>query len=131
MFKIYNMKRIKKYFFLIITGIAIQSCTYDFIKEAEPVDPGTPVSFSQQILPIFTNNNNCTACHKPGSTSPDLTAANAYSAINNLINTGTPASSRIYTFPEPSSGTHNWKKYTESQAQLILLWITQGALNNQ
>jgi len=121
---------IKKLFFLFIIGITIQSCNYDFIKEAEPVDPGSNVSFSQQILPIFNSNNNCTACHKPGSTSPDLTAANAYSSVGSLINTSTPASSRLYTFPEPSTGTHNWKKYTASQAQLILLWITQGALNN-
>lgn len=128
-----NMKRIKKFIFLVIAGIAVYSCTYDFIKEdTTPINPGTPVSFSQQILPIFTNNNNCTSCHKPGGQNPDYTAANAYTSImnNNVVNLASPASSPLYTVPDPATGTHSWKKYTATQAQLILLWIQQGAKNN-
>lgn len=127
------MKRIKKLIFLIITGIAISSCTYDFIKEdTTPIDPNAQVSFSQQILPIFNTNNNCTSCHKPGATSPDYTAANAFASImnNSVVNTAAPASSLLYTVPAPTTGTHTWKKYTANQAQLILLWIQQGAKNN-
>lgn len=127
------MKRIKKLIFLIIVGIAVSSCAYDFIKEdTTPIDPNAQVSFSQQILPIFNNNNNCTSCHKPGQTSPDYTAANAYSSImnNNVVNTAEPASSLLYTIPAPTTSTHTWKKYTATQAQLILLWIQQGAKNN-
>jgi hypothetical protein len=127
------MKRIKKLIFLIIAGIAVSSCAYDFIKEdTTPIDPNAQVSFSQQILPIFNNNNNCTSCHKPGQTSPDYTAANAYSSImnNNVVNTAAPASSPLYTIPAPTTSTHTWKKYTATQAQLILLWIQQGAKNN-
>ena len=117
----------------MIAGIAVSSCTYDFIKEdTTPISPDTQVSFSQQILPIFNNNNNCTSCHKPGGTSPDYTAANAYASImsNSVVNTAAPASSPLYTFPAPTTSTHTWKKYTATQAQLILLWIQQGAKNN-
>ena len=127
------MKRIKKFIFFIIVGMAVSSCTYDFIKEdTTPVNPDIQVSFSQQILPIFNTNNNCTSCHKPGGTSPDYTAANAFASIMsaNVVNTAAPASSPLYAVPSPTTGTHTWKKYTAAQAQLILLWIQQGAKNN-
>jgi len=127
------MKKNKSLIFLIITGIAVFSCTYDFIKEAAtPINPGAPVSFSQQILPIFNNNNNCTSCHKPGGQKPDYTIANAYNSIlnNNVVNLAVPASSPFYKVPNPTTNTHTWKKYTANQAQLVLIWIQQGAQNN-
>lgn len=127
------MKRIKKFIFLIVAGIAASSCTYDFIKEdTNPINPGTQVSFSQQISPIFNNNNNCISCHKPGATSPDFTAPNTYTSImnSNIVNLAEPASSPLYAVPSPTTGSHAWKKYTATQAQLILLWIQQGAKNN-
>lgn len=106
------------------------SCEYEFI-EVEEVDINEPVSFSEDILPIFTSNDNCTACHKPGQTSPDLTPGAAYNSIvPNLINTTDPSTSKIYQYPNPSSATHGFKKYTQVQAGKVLAWITQGAENN-
>lgn len=126
-----KMKRSQTIIFLFLFSVAVVSCTYDFIKKAEPVNPSTPVSFATQILPIFSTDA-CTGCHKPGGQTPDYTAANAYASIisNNVVNTATPASSLLYTVPNPSTSGHTWSKYTEAQAQLILLWIQQGALNN-
>lgn len=106
------------------------SCEYEFIQ-VEDVDPNTPVSFSSDIVPIFTTGNNCTGCHKPGATSPDFTAGSAYNSIvPNLINSENPEESKIYKYPNPSTSTHNFRKYTQTQASLILNWIKQGALNN-
>jgi len=125
------MKRSQKFLILLFLSAAVFSCTYDFIKKAEPINPSTPVSFATQILPIFTSDG-CTGCHKPGGQTPDYTIPNTYSSImsNNVVNTTTPESSLLYTVPNPTTSGHTWTKLTSSQAQLILLWIQQGALNN-
>lgn len=89
------------------------------------------VSFATQVAPIFSTGDKCTSCHKPGGTAPDLSAANAFSAIvPGLINTGTPDQSIIYSFPAPTTTTHTWKKYTAGDAAIILAWINAGAKNN-
>jgi hypothetical protein len=103
------------------------SCEYEFIEIDEP-DPDVTISFSEQIAPIFSNSN-CTGCHRPGATSPDLTAANAYNSIvPGLVDLDTPENSKIYSIPGPS-GSHI-QKYNLAQAALILEWIRQGAENN-
>jgi hypothetical protein len=124
------MKKTKIYFLLVLFGLLLNACKYDFIvpEELPPIDTTVPVSFSTQIVPIFANS--CVSCHKTGGQAPDLTSANAYNSIKtmNLVNTTTPESSIIYAFPGSSS--HSWKGYTASEAQLVLTWIKQGALNN-
>jgi hypothetical protein len=127
------MKKSNIYFLLLVIGLLLNACTYDFIAEEElpPVDPNVDVLFSTQIVPIFTSN--CVSCHKAGGQAPDLTAANAYNSIKsmNLANTTSPATSVIYTEPNPANASvHNWKKYSAADAQLVLTWIQQGAKNN-
>lgn len=116
----------------LFAAVLLSSCQYEFIEPDRPViDPEVPVKFAEQIVPIFTGGNNCTSCHKTGSTPPDLTADRAYNAIvPSMINTADPEASRIYWYTHPSSTNHNWKKYTQTEAALILLWIQQGAKNN-
>ncbi|MDX9848512.1 MAG: hypothetical protein RBT74_16140 [Tenuifilaceae bacterium] len=110
--------------------ISLNSCEYKFIEVDLP-DPNITVSFQNNILPIFTASNNCTACHKSGSTAPDLTTDNAYSSIVPLlINYENPELSKIYAVPNPSSASHGFKKYTQVQAAQVLNWIVQGAENN-
>jgi hypothetical protein len=125
------MKRSQKFLILLFLSTAVFSCTYDFIKKAEPINPSTPVSFATQILPIFSSDG-CTSCHKPGGQTPDYTTSNAYASIisNNVVNTTTPESSLLYTVPNPTTSGHTWTKLTANQAQIILVWIQQGALNN-
>ncbi len=126
------MKKSNIYFLLFVFGLLLNACTYDFIAEEElpPVDPTVTISFSTQIIPIF--DAKCIACHKPGGTAPDLTATNAYNSIKNmnLANTTAPETSLIYTYPNPTSTMHTWKKYSAAEAQLVLTWIQQGAKNN-
>jgi hypothetical protein len=126
-----KMKRLQTILILFFISVVVLSCKYDFFKKPEPINPGTPVKFATQILPIFSTDA-CTGCHKPGGQSPDYTPANAYASIisNNVVDTTNPASSLLYTVPNPTTSGHTWDKYTSQQAQLVLLWITQGAQNN-
>lgn len=127
--KMSNMKKKSIYFILILFSLLIVRCKYDFILPAEVPVIVEPISFASQVAPIFSTGNKCTACHKPGSTSPDLTSANAYSQITaKYINTTNPEESKIYTMP--GSSAHSWKSYTADEAAIILAWIKQGALNN-
>jgi hypothetical protein len=123
------MKKRPIFLILILFALFMNSCKYDFILAKEvPVITG-PVSFSTQVLPIFSSDN-CTDCHN-GSQSPNLTAASAYAQIvPALINTATPETSPIYSFPSPTSATHSWKKYSTGDAAIVLAWIKDGAQNN-
>lgn len=92
-----------------------------------------PVSFTGDIIPIFNSSCNSSGCHNAGGVKPDLSVANAYTALANgsYINTGTPESSELFLWmtgkrgtPMPLSGPN--KEYNA----LILAWIKQGAQNN-
>jgi hypothetical protein len=128
------MKRRTIFVILVLFSLFLNGCKYDFILPEAVTPPdtgGTAISFSTQIAPIFSTGSKCTSCHKPGGQAPDLTAASAYAQImSKYVNTGSPADSKIYTFPSPTSGTHSWKKYTTAEAALLLAWITEGAKNN-
>lgn len=132
------MKTLKKLSVICIVGFLFTGCLYNFIVPepegpTDPDDPNAPeVSFSADIIPIWNDNNNCTACHKTGGTAPDLTTDNAYSSVNSskYINHDSPEESVIYLVPHPDQSGHSQKKYTAAQANTILLWINQGAKNN-
>ena len=114
----------------VLMLVLLYSCEYKFIEVDLP-DPNVTISFQNDLVPIFNTSNNCTACHKTGSTAPDLTLGNAYNSIvPNLINSENPELSKIYAIPSPSSATHGFKKYTQVQAAQVLNWIEQGADNN-
>jgi hypothetical protein len=122
------MKKHSIFLSLILFSLFITSCKYDLVLP-EVVAPITSVSFAQDVAPIFSTGDKCTACHKTGGTqAPDLTAANAYSQIfPAFVNTASPASSVIYI--NASSGNH-YAKVSATQAAIILKWITDGAKNN-
>ena len=132
------MKILKFLFAIVVLSLLFGGCKYNFILPEEvpvfdPDDPNAPeISFSSDILPIFTNNDNCTACHKTGDQIPDLTGGNAYSSLNSTryINSAVPNESKIYTVPDPDTEEHQQKKYTATEAVYILAWIQQGAKNN-
>ncbi|MCB0805558.1 MAG: hypothetical protein KDC05_07135 [Bacteroidales bacterium] len=128
-----------KQFLAVLAGITMLiSCEYEFIevsgpKPPDPNDTTNPVDtilFSTQIEPIF-DAASCTNCHNGGSLKPDLTAGNAYGSIisEGLVVPGDPEASIIYNYPNPYTGSHN-TKYSNDQADLIYLWIFQGAMDN-
>ncbi len=129
------MKTLKILSAIVVCAFLLSGCVYNFLVPEEvppPVDPeGPQISFASEIEPIFNNSNKCTACHN-GSQNPNLTTGNAYASLSNpkYVNTATPEESKIYLHPNPTTDTHKQKKYTSSEAALILGWITQGAKNN-
>lgn len=125
----------KTYGFLAgLTMLLLAGCYKD---KTVMSDTGTaitrPVTFSQDIIPIFNKSCNMSGCHSPGGKSPDLTAINAYNAltVGNFFNTSAPEKSTIYLWvtgkkstPMPVGGIN--KDYNA----LIIAWIKQGAQNN-
>lgn len=93
------------------------------------------VSFSINIVPIFTASCNSSGCH--GATSPaaglNLTPSSAYSSLmaKNETYTANPSGSNLYIeisngeMPKPPAAS-----LSSYQQQLVLKWITQGAANN-
>lgn len=127
-----KMKLIKKFFFVLISLSVLSACEYDFIEvEGPPDDDNLPqVSFSTQVAPIFSETG-CINCHG-GSKSPDLRPANAFNSLMslNLVVSGEPESSKIYTYPHPVTGSHNVRYSSVADANLIYAWIKNGAENN-
>ncbi|MFZ4769122.1 MAG: hypothetical protein ACOYLO_03000 [Ferruginibacter sp.] len=92
-----------------------------------------PVTFSNDIIPMFSKSCALSGCHTSGGKSPDLSAANAYNSlkVGNYFNTTNPSGSVIYLWmsgkkstPMPVGGIN--KDYNA----LMLAWIKQGANNN-
>lgn len=123
---------------LVVTVLAFMctNCRYSFLvpEEGSGIDPGDPdapeISFAEEIEPIFESK--CVSCHTTGEQRPDLSTGNAFSSINSsrYINDAAPTESLIYKYPHPDTGTHQQKKYSSADADLILAWIIQGAKNN-
>ncbi len=124
-------KRWNVYILILLISIATGACTYDFVIEDELPPITEEVSFSADIQPIFSDN--CASCHNnSGGRVPYLNNGSAYNSINNstYISTDTPEESLIYYYVVPTATTHTHRHYTAVQAQLVLTWIEQGALNN-
>lgn len=100
-------------------------------KEIDTTSGGggtTPISFSNEIVPIFTSN--CISCHS--SMNPNLTAASAYASLTSTskyVNTAAPETSLLYTKLTAVGSSHEGKA-TAADAKKILTWIKEGALNN-
>jgi hypothetical protein len=111
--------------FLITAGMILFSSCEKYAYELATVNPDEPVLFQTQIQPIFTNN--CITCHK-GSRNPDLREGNSYASLSSGGYVNLPAeNSRLYS--QVTSGSHT--SFTlDTEKQLILIWIGQGALDN-
>jgi hypothetical protein len=57
-----------------------------------------PVSFKNDLLPVFNANCALSGCHTSGGLKPDLSADKAYTSIlgGNYVNTGDPQGSELY-----------------------------------
>lgn len=124
--KIVLKKQVFAVFVLILSASAFVSCE-KYTWTPPKIDDTIPVSFQNEIIPIFTGNS-CTDCH-PGLRQPDLRPANAYESLINgsYINTSDPESSKLYTQLYESDHTN---KCSDLDKQRILAWIKQGAQNN-
>jgi hypothetical protein len=115
-----------------VTGILLAGCYKNVtIVNSSENEITTPVSFSNNIIPILNKSCNGSGCHTTGAKAPNLTAANAFNSLAGYINKENPKESELYLWmagkkgtPMPLSGPD--KDYNS----LVLAWIKQGALNN-
>jgi hypothetical protein len=128
------MKKLIKIVIAVCVLFLLQSCYYDtvYTVEAPPVDPDVDILYKTQIQPIWENN--CVDCHK-GNVAPDLRADNSYDALINgeFVLKNNSAGSILYKSVAWNGGAAKMPieyKLTESEIQLIQLWIDQGAENN-
>ena len=113
---------------LIVGMVVLFSCEYEKIQYEAPPDPTIPISYSAEIQPIW--DAKCVGCHSPGKTSPNLEAPSSYDNLfaGGLIDTLSPDVSIIYTCMKPGG---SMAPFTNVQdANLVLVWIQQGAKNN-
>jgi len=121
---------------LLVLGIIIitaAACRKDYFSTSENIDLSVPVSFSEKIQPIFTEDCSTTGCHKTGVQSPDLSAGSSYDQLTQLgyVDTTNAEGSLLYkmitstTKPMPPTG-----RLSNTEIGLILTWIKQGAQNN-
>ncbi len=133
----------KKTVALLLAGVAtvfFYSCEKDAVQPNQTTSATQQtlpavVSFSINIVPIFTASCNSTGCH--GAASPaaglNLTPPFAYSSLmaKHETYTANPSGSNLYIeisngeMPKPPTAS-----LSSYQQQLILEWITQGASNN-
>jgi hypothetical protein len=123
------MKLYKALMFIAMAGFLLCSCEYEWIQPEKKPIPET-VSFSNDIMPIFNNGCNISGCHSAGASPPDLTEANAYSALfdGGYIDIATPESSRLYV--SMATGGSMQFYTTAGDEDIVLAWIQQGAENN-
>lgn len=117
----------------VLISVIFSGCYKDVLSPGkDPNAPPQQVSFSGDLLPIFTANCASVGCHDGvPAHKPSLTAANAYNAITSggFINTVVPTSSIIYG--EVKSGSMPPTGALKStDIQKILDWIRLGAPNN-
>lgn len=131
-----TMKKLSFYLSFILIGMLIlQACEKDyFISQQEKVVVITdPVSFSSDIMPIFSSECALPTCHISGAQAPDLSASNAYNELTGLgyVDTSNAEGSilymRIIGTTDPMPPTEN---LSAEQIGYILAWIKQGAQNN-
>ena len=117
---------------LIATIGFMSSCEKQYFVP-EPVDPGDTsttidtVYYSTDMQPFF--DNSCASCHNGGGIPLDLSPGASYDAIINGGYISTPAtSSKLYTKLLPGESMAQYA--TNSERDMVLEWIEQGALNN-
>lgn len=108
---------------VLMTGLV--SCEYVTIVPEDVIIPVTPVDFTTEIEPIFTQLG-CTQCH-PALHQPDFAAGKAYASLmsNHLVDTLNPAASIL--MQKIDAGHNSAVNMTATQKALILKWITEGA----
>ena len=108
--------------------MALSGCVYQDISVPEVLVPDS-VSYSVDVLPIFTQNCSVSGCHSSGNIPPDLSVDAAYVSLIffGYVNVDNPEESPIYN----KITTGSMKPYaTDQEKAIILKWIELGALDN-
>lgn len=130
-----NKFRIILYLIVALATVQFIGCYADqFEPEPIIIDPVNTISFSDEIIPLFSSGCTQSICHAAGVVFPDLTPAKAYDSLidGGFVNTVDPVSSELYLWLigdggriiMPPSGRD------EELIELTLGWMQQGALDN-
>jgi hypothetical protein len=113
----------------LLLGTGLTGCYKDIITESDPDGPPQPVSFKDELLPVFTKNCALSGCHAAGAHTPELTEANAYKSLNNgvYVNTLIPKQSKLY---EMINGEMSTYIPSPLDKRKVFDWIRNGAPNN-
>ena len=135
-----------KVFQLLLLFITISffmvNCKHEFTDTntggGEPVISGTcsadSAYFTNEILPMIVSNCATIGCHDAASRSEGVQLTD-YNTMKKYVNPGNSASSKLYTvcvksgeerMPPPPMAA-----LTAAQLSKMVIWINQGALNNQ
>ncbi|MEO8148904.1 MAG: hypothetical protein ABI723_14760 [Bacteroidia bacterium] len=117
---------------VVISGCEKNTTVIIPVKSAEVTKT---VSFSKDLVPIFTSKCASIGCHPAGGYAPVLTADQAYASLinGNYVNKSSPESSKVYRqltgdiTPAMPLGSPANPSNIEG---LILAWIKQGAKKN-
>lgn len=112
--------------------LALVACEKDYLTPKK-VEITSPVSFSNDVIPILIEDCSIPTCHNNGGAPPNLTTEKAYDELLGLgyVDTANAEQSLIYTRitasvnPMPPNGRLN-----AEEIGYILAWIKQGAQNN-
>ncbi|MDP1843139.1 MAG: cytochrome c [Sediminibacterium sp.] len=102
------------------------------------VNPGssitTEMSFAKDIIPIFEKSCIASGCHNTGGKAPNLTTANAFSAltVGNYLKAGDPDNSLLMLWMngKKSPAMPIGSGPDQNINAKIYAWIKQGAKNN-
>ncbi len=127
------MKQLIIYTGLIFTmGFGLIGCYKDVIlpdAATDPDGPAQPVSFKNDLAPIFDTKCAIAGCHVSGGHKPYLLTAISYLQIANggFVNTIVPKESKLYVMINGEM-----KEYIPSaiERQKVYDWIRNGAPNN-
>jgi hypothetical protein len=121
----YRYRSLSILYFVCFLGLS--SCEKYSFKPPE-IDPGTQVSYSNDIQPLF--DSKCLTCHSSGKNHPYLNAEDSYDELitGAYVDTIVPESSVLYI--QMTSNSSHKSMLNDLQDETILLWIQQGAKNN-
>ena len=128
--------------FVLAVCLIATACQSRKIDNTMVVDPGGPVSYAQDIQPIFTSSCGGAGCHIDESTN-GVELTNYQQVINSvgvqygdaIVVPGDPGASPLVdkVEPDPQFGSRmplDRSPLTAQQVTLIRTWIEEGAENN-
>ncbi len=126
------MKKTGFFSMLAVLLVTLVACEDDFLTP-KTVEITTPVNFSSDIIPIFSDDCSIPTCHVNGGAPPNLLPEKAYDELLGLgyVDTSNAEQSLLYVRitnnanPMPPTG-----KLPAEEIGYILAWIKQGAQNN-
>jgi hypothetical protein len=120
--------------FIFMAGIGLTGCYRDVILPdfkvfVDPDGPPQPVSYKNDLAPIFNTKCALDGCHVPGAHKPYMATDLSYLSIVNggFVNTSIPKESILYKMINGEM-----QEYIPSAAdrQKVYDWIRNGAPNN-